>query len=200
MEIKKEKQKSIVRAKSAFINAYIQLIEETGDPQNITVSEIAAKAEYSRSAFYFHFKDKEAINEALFNIALGGIYEALTKPYKKAQEISLDSLVPSRQLFFEFIEKERYLFCSLNKLSLNPSIFDRMEEVCLDVFLNRHHLNINTNVIDYEIAISYHFSALIGMTKYWIINNFKYSSHYMAEQMAHISLYPPVSITVTDSV
>lgn len=40
---------------------------------------------------------------------------------------------------------------------------------------------------DYGLVVSYYLHSIIGLIKYWIKTNFKYSSTYMSEQLT--SLY-----------
>ncbi|WP_337103821.1 TetR family transcriptional regulator [Paenibacillus sp. YIM B09110] len=56
----------------ALKQAFIELLLESGEPDDITVSEIMDRASFNRSTFYFHYQNKIELIEDLYADARKG--------------------------------------------------------------------------------------------------------------------------------
>jgi AcrR family transcriptional regulator len=194
--LRQERKKS--QSTNALKTALIELILECEDTGAITVSEIADRADFNRSTFYFHYKDKSEILEDLFHDALKGFREALTIPFQNMNQISLNEIVPSTRLLFEHIEKNRNLFKALHDIGTTPTLYERLERLYRELFSeNFFFLRYHTIPdIDYDLLLSSQIHSLLGVIKYWIQSDFKYSSPYMCEQMTMINLNRPADMII----
>ncbi|MFH0071105.1 TetR/AcrR family transcriptional regulator, partial [Peribacillus sp. NPDC056705] len=104
----------------ALKTSLIQLILESNDPDNISVSEISDRADYNRSTFYFHYKNKNELLEDMFDDALHGIAQALREPFKKSQQISVHEGQLITFLICKHVERHQQLFKALAKISFQP--------------------------------------------------------------------------------
>ncbi|WP_158629997.1 TetR/AcrR family transcriptional regulator [Cohnella sp. AR92] len=169
-------------------NALVDLILENNNVQEITVSEIADRADLNRGTFYIHYKDKHEIIEDLFTDALEGIRQALRDPYKNVDRVILDGIVPSTKLLFEHIENHRNLFKALDLIQKIPDLYDRLEYEIRKILFEDIQLQLeqDPSEVEYEIYASYVVHATLGVIKYWIQSNFKYSTNFMCEQLTLI--------------
>ncbi|MFF2479380.1 TetR/AcrR family transcriptional regulator [Paenibacillus sp. NPDC058071] len=196
MNYSSRRQKSQHQTITLLKQALIDLILENGTIDNITVSEIAGKADLNRGTFYTHFKDKNELLEALFIDAIVGNKQALTEPYKQVRRVALDGVVPSTKLIFDHIEKNKKLFKALDLINEMPNLYERLESMYRqlfteDIYIERANGNSDT---DYEMMVSYESNSTLGVIKYWVRGNFKYSADYMCEQLTTFYAYPVTAL------
>ncbi len=175
---------------STIKTIFMDLLLEGVVFEEITVKEITERADFNRSTFYLYFQDKHELAESLFNEALQLYTYAVMSPYEEGQIVGLDGDVPSDRLIFACIEENKKLFGALDRLQINPGIYERMEATCLNIFTTKIKL-VQEELADmnYEIFLHYQIAAMIGLIKYWVRNDFKETSLYMANQFKGFYTY-----------
>lgn len=178
--------------------ALIELIMESEDAHAITVSEITDRADFNRSTFYFHYKDKAEIVEELYQDALSVCKKALALQFETNQEVSLKDIIPTTTLLFNSIADNKELFKALHALRTTPTIYDRLEQCYWQLFSdNEFELKpLGMPNMDYNLLLSSQIHALLGIIKYWIETDFCYSSEFMCEQMTMINLNRPSDMII----
>lgn len=70
-----------------------------------------------------------------------------------------------------------------------PNLYNRLEQFLWNLFTNEIYIERETDAqnTEYEIFISFQLNATVGVLKYWIKNDFNYSTDYTSEQL--ISFY-----------
>ncbi|QJD85460.1 TetR/AcrR family transcriptional regulator [Cohnella herbarum] len=197
LSLRQERKKT--QSLHALKEAFVQLILESKEAAAITVSEIADRADFNRSTFYFHYKDKNEIMEDLFYDALNGFREALVAPFRHEKQIRLnDDILPSTRLLFDHIEKNRNLFMALHDIGTTPTLYERLEKLYRTLFSDDFFVLDNRSYpdIDYSILLSAQIHSLLGIIKYWIDSRLKYSSEYMCDQMMMINLNRPADMAI----
>jgi AcrR family transcriptional regulator len=165
--------------------ALIDLVLENNDIEKITVSEIASRADLNRGTFYIHYKDKNELLDVLYQDAIEGIRLALRVPYSNMDKVLLEGIVPSTRLIFEHIEKNKRLFKALDLIQRNPDLYVCLEQTFWHIFTNeiQFEREASSSEAEYEIFLSYQLHATLGVIKYWIKKNFKFSADFMCEQL-----------------
>ncbi|MEF2966693.1 TetR/AcrR family transcriptional regulator [Paenibacillus sp. M1] len=196
--ISRRQERKKLQSIHALKKAFIQLILESGDSGAITVSEIADRADFNRSTFYFHYKDKNDLLEDLFHDAIKGVKESLIIPFQNKKQISLSDVIPTTRLLFEHIEKNKNLFRALHAIPSSPSLYERLEQLYWSLFSEEMFLLKHDSIpdVDYELILSYQTNALLGLIKYWVQSDFKFSSNYMCDQMTMIILNRPADMVI----
>lgn len=172
----------IHRTKALITESLIQLIDEKGF-EKVTVKDIAEKSTVNRATFYLHFRDKydlihQCIEHIFSEIQKGiiiapNIYDFFSnKPH------------PNFVHIFETVRKHKYLFNVLlvkerNNLFTSGlmNIFHELVAVGLDQF-EPDDSNLNA---PREIIIKIYEATFLEVIIWWIENDFKYSSDYMAK-------------------
>ncbi|MGG4483611.1 TetR/AcrR family transcriptional regulator [Paenibacillus illinoisensis] len=197
MDITRQRRKHL-QTSHALKQSFIELVLNSHEPDMVTISQITDKADFNRSTFYFHFKNKEELLEDMFNDALQGIYDAVKYPFIRNEKSYETDISFITSLLCNHIENNKRLFKSLAIMSVSPSLFIRMEKFIYRIFTNEFtfYKQADTQQLDYEISIIYHITSTVGVLRYWIASDFKYSSEYISKQLTlnHTSL--PVYIKV----
>lgn len=142
------------RTKEHLIHAFIELIKEKGY-HAVTVKDIVDRAQYNRSTFYLHFKDKIELAESLLHAMLLGLENSVGKSYVQVQKVLTTQLnspsfniltfIYEHRQFFELIKypdtlpglhtqfplaitniyNEKFIFKTLNNTPVNMTYFKR---------------------------------------------------------------------------
>lgn len=174
-------QKLKERTAAAFLNAGLELILERGYDA-VSVADIAALADYGRSTFYLHFRDKEDLAWALLRMQM----EALDAHIKKhAQHLP----TPQRELFawrtiFETVDLQREFFIKMDgETSLR--LRQMQKEHLLRLFEQSLREGFYSMHPDVPVELSARFvvGALVDLLEYWLIHPEQGTPDEMARHM-----------------
>lgn len=170
------------RTREAIKSAFVTLVLEKGYDE-VTIADIAQRADYNRGTFYNHYLGKEELLRDIHDEFLQGFAEALLRPYEGLDRIAAKDTFPSGLMLFEHIELHQQVFQAL--LSVDKTLGHEVYNVMRESMRRDMHIEMEDAgpPIDYEIMLSYRMSATVGVFLYWAETGFKYSAHYMAEQL-----------------
>jgi len=171
------------RTRQALKSAFVELILKNSY-DSVTILDVTRLADYNRGTFYKHFESKEALLKEIHDEFLLGISEALLDPYEGLERIEATKVLPSILQLFEYIEGHKAEFMALSAVErgkMTVELFDRLRESMREDM--RIEIEKGDTPVDYEIMLSYHMSATVGVIMHWAEINFKYSASYMAEQL-----------------
>jgi AcrR family transcriptional regulator len=100
------------RTAERILEAALRLFNERGEP-HITTTLIADELNISPGNLYYHFRNKDAISEPLFQRFAQEIRESLALP---EQTITVEDLWFQLHLVFEVIWRYRFIYRDLNDL------------------------------------------------------------------------------------
>lgn len=179
------KQQTIRELKSSFID----LIILKGSIENITILDITDRANLNRGTFYTHFNDKYDLTTALFADAIDEIATKLKELTPiGTKRIKAEGILPSTKCIFEHIEEHKSLYAALDLLDLKHSLYERFEMMFYSLLKEKEVVFVRESSPhetdgDNDLIISYYIHSIIGIIKYWIRSNFKYTASYMGEQL-----------------
>ncbi|HEX4813438.1 MAG TPA: TetR/AcrR family transcriptional regulator [Nonomuraea sp.] len=99
------------RTRAALARALLQLVEER-DLSRISVSDVAERAEVSRTAFYDHYRNVHELAEDACTAMIDAMVRSLPAPTLSAEGIAPEA-VTSLQLFFAGLAEHAGLYRSL---------------------------------------------------------------------------------------
>jgi AcrR family transcriptional regulator len=170
----------ILKTQEAMKKAVIELMAEKNF-DDITIQDIADRANINRGTIYLHYQDKYDLLDKLIETHLNELGEM----DKWACEMDwIDALVP----YFEYFE-ENYLFFSTMLASKEakgaPSSFRTR---LLDSFMAGFKGEIdresgrNTDLSE-DVMLQYAGTAYVGVIEWWIRNGMPYPPQVMAKQV-----------------
>lgn len=115
------KQRMVEQSKQWLSEALIELMK-TKDYQDISITEIAQKAELSRKTFYHSFKNKEAVINYLCDQLFDQYFQKLVK---QEPQIGEEMLNTTFDIFLNFWWQQR----SIIRLLIQQGLFDHMNEI-----------------------------------------------------------------------
>jgi AcrR family transcriptional regulator len=166
----------IQKSKQAIMDAFMTLVLEK-EIENITIGEIADKANVNRGTIYLHFADKYDLRDKCLDYYLSRLTEACIHDPKTEKIASKASLLR----VFEHLESNYKFYSSMLSNKESPVFRKRMKEIFKDGLINR--LNLSEQKAAKEISAEFLVSAGVGVLEWWIYNSKPYPAEIIVEQL-----------------
>lgn len=155
------------RTQEKIMNSLLILMERKPLEQ-ISMSEIAEKAQINRTTLYRHFEDKYHIIEEREILFFSEFAASFKTNYQQSLSEHLEDRNQKLIQTLKVIEKHRFFL----KIMLGPngemSFNTQLQQILKDIFYKRETLvkEVFTN-LDITLTQVYHSQALIGIINYW---------------------------------
>ncbi len=131
MQMKKV-YRNVVRTKKMIRQAFTDLLEEKKDLEKISVSELAERADLSKSTFYYHYEDIYAVAEEIERELIDKLSEVLERieveqasEYDRYIKIIMDFLREQEEMYRKVIcSSSPILFIEKLKFILSKKVFE----------------------------------------------------------------------------
>lgn len=166
----------IIKTQQALKNAVIQLMSEKSFDE-ITIQDIADRANLNRGTIYLHYQDKYDLLDKLIEShmdELGQMDEWACKLDWKS------GLVP----FFEYFERNYLFFSTMLASKGAPGFRSRLKNYVMEGFKSEiDRTNGQNEDISDDVILQYAGTAYVGVIEWWITNGMPYSPQVMAKQV-----------------
>ncbi|MFC4807971.1 TetR/AcrR family transcriptional regulator [Paenibacillus sp. GCM10023250] len=172
----------IIKTREAINKALIELMSEKSF-ENITINDIAEKANLNRGTLYLHYTDKYDLLDKCIKDHLANMLNfcILSEP----GEASLD-LINSPLPLFQYFEEH---FSFYSSMLTNKGITCFQEQLILMVkkgITARLKIEEMKQEDNNVVVVQYMASAFVGVVEWWIKNNMPLSPQMMAQQLGDI--------------
>jgi len=167
----------IIRTKEAINKAFLELFSEK-ELEQITINDIADRANVNRGTIYLHYSDK-------YDLLDKSIEEHLNKliTFCGTHESDQSSLSSDLRPVFDYF-KANLLFFSAMFTNQRSSIFrERLLHFVSASLAQKLTNQEQQSEIDNELNAQFMASAFVGILEWWTRNKMPHSSEYMAEQV-----------------
>ncbi|AOT69523.1 TetR/AcrR family transcriptional regulator [Geosporobacter ferrireducens] len=166
----------IQKSKQAIMDAFMTLILEK-DLENITISEIAEKANVNRGTIYLHFADKYDLRDKCLDNYLIQLTKACIHDHTLEKITSKSSLIR----IFEHLEVNYKFYSAMLSNKESPVFRKRMKEIFKEGLLDG--LDLSEEKASKEISVEFLVSAGVGVLEWWIYNSKPYPTPIIVEQL-----------------
>lgn len=169
----------ITKSQAAIKQAVIELMARKSF-DDITIQDIADKANVSRGTIYLHYTDKYDLLDKLIQTHINELHDICSL----AAEMDFES---ATLIWFEYFEKN-YLFFSTMLASKGAPYFRHR---LLDYILSETRKELNgaaekNHGLQAEVVIQFVGSALVGTVEWWFANAMPYPPRVMARQVGKL--------------
>lgn len=176
----------IIRTKQALKDSLLSLMKKK-HYTIIKVNDITNHADYNRSTFYSHYKDKNQLYQDILADFVNGIISAL-KSNPKKNKIEEEQSTPLHHVF-TYIYQNRTLLEIMYSDKKVPGFFNFMYNRLIDMFYEELDGRIEVDTIIYCHYIT---STLMSVIGHWILNKVKYSPSFLAELFIELLKKHPI--------
>lgn len=185
-----------IRTKKLIRSALAELIDEKGFI-NISVTDLAQRADINRGTFYLHYVDKYDLLEKIENEIIQEMEEE-TKHLDPINMRNIDTTnkpLPFMVTLFEYFRENSVIIKSILGPKGDPT-FERKIKKFIETNLfekqKSKSFNVDQAVISEEYFIPYILSADLGVIQHWLEKGMEESSDEMALILARMSLLGPL--------
>lgn len=185
----------IIRTRNSIKEAFLSLVGEKGF-DSITIQDIADYAIINRATFYLHYYDKQDLLDKVTEEVFEELSQ-LIKPtsYVENNEVLISKLEYMIQNIFENIsENIRFYYVMLGSNGIY-GVNSRIQAVIKNNFkrefllLNLQEENLSMPM---DLLVEFMTSALMGMIRWWVINDQIYSPKHMSKNLVKIITKGPL--------
>ncbi|PNQ79912.1 TetR/AcrR family transcriptional regulator [Paenibacillus sp. F4] len=170
----------ILKTKEAIFQSFASLISEK-DFEDITINEIADRANVNRGTVYFHYRDKYDLLNKCIEENLNKMISVTTITHANGETFDLiqSSFLP----VISYFEENHRLYASMLSNKGIPAFRDRMLEIVTSHI--KLHINMDGDNKNYskELTTQFMASAFVGVIEWWILNNMPQSPNDVADQL-----------------
>jgi AcrR family transcriptional regulator len=180
------------RTRQLLRDALIELIVEKKAYDAVSIQDITDRADVARTTFYLHYRDKD---ELLFS-SLRDIYEHLFQTHHvKSPEAVHDGLPVPAEIDardFEHVRENadfyRTMLSNNGSLIFMLSVLRYLGDAMGETMLKPLAALQDTPRVPIDLVASFFAGAQVGVTDWWVRNNFKYTPQQVAAAMHYLSL------------
>lgn len=199
-----------IRTRKMIKKAFYELLEKKNF-HDISITDIAEKADINRGTFYLHYVDKYDLLNKVENELLEGLmeyaretsFDGVFELDGKSNVLSINKPVPFIKKLFEFLKANHVLVKGVLGPNGDPRFQNKVKAFIKDRLIeNRFILDINVNdmLVPVEYFVSYVMAAHMGVVLQWIEGGMKKSPEEMALILTKMFILGPFKVAGLKSV
>lgn len=168
----------IRKTQEAILDAFVGLMAEK-DFEQITINEIADRADVNRGTVYLHYVDKYDLLDQCIDIHLNQLFESCLPSRNSTDDSYKTSLLP----IFEYLEQHVSFYSMMLTNKGVPIFRNRLQTMAMQSLEKQIDGSDNNSGINKEILLQFLSSAVVGLLEWWITHSMPYSAAEMVEQV-----------------
>lgn len=169
----------IQKSKEAIIDAFISLMTEKNFEQ-ISINEIADRANVNRGTVYLHYVDKYDLLDRCIETHLNQLFESCLPDENSTDFTSEASLIRT----FEYLEQHALFYTTMLANKGIPAFRNRLLTMAVQSLDKQIDISDIRNGLNKEILVHFLASAAVGVLEWWITHSLPYSATEMVKQFS----------------
>ena len=177
-------ERRVRKTKRAIRNAFAALLAEK-DINQITVKDIAERADINRKTFYNHYRGVYQVMDEIEN----NIVADFDRMLQKTGDIDPRNPAPVYEKLTQLLQKDIEFYGNLLCMNGNNSLKEKLFNILKDHALAsmQSHLSIPQPML--EVGIHYAFSGLMSAYQYWFQSDKSLSLDELTQIVGRLSFY-----------
>jgi len=187
-EEKKETDPRILRTQKAFKKSLIYLMNNQ-KYDLIKVSDISNLADYNRSTFYSHYKEKNQLYQDIVSDFVNGLISAIQDSPSDNKKIESQNSPSPLVRLFTYTYENRELLKVMHSDNKVPGFYNFFYNALTKFFFKEleGRIEVNTNIYTHYLS-----STLMSVNSLWASNEMQYSPIYLAELFEEMLMSSPI--------
>ncbi|WP_169865166.1 TetR/AcrR family transcriptional regulator [Sutcliffiella halmapala] len=182
MDIETKTDRRILKTKKAITEAFLELFSDK-EIEQITINEIAERANVNRGTVYLHYTDKyDLLNQC--------INEHLNKMFIYCKDNGMNpensNMFHMLEIIFTYFQKNYMFFSSMLSSKTTIEFRERMLQFIVSNINEKINAQKTKHEMDTELLTQFLASAFVGTVEWWIVNKMPHSPQYMAENLGRL--------------
>lgn len=171
----------IQKTRNAIIEAFVALMAEKSFEQ-LTINEIADRANVNRGTVYLHYVDKHDLLEQCMDIHLNQLFQECPPGGDNDNFSSKDFMLQ----MFEYLEQHALLYSTLLTNKGIPAFRNKLLDMAKNSLNEQITISGINQDIQKEVLVQFLASAGVGVIEWWIMHAMPYPAKDMVEQFWQI--------------
>ncbi|MGM7719808.1 TetR/AcrR family transcriptional regulator [Metabacillus sp. Hm71] len=165
----------IAKSQIAIKNAVTELMSEKSF-DNITIQDIADRANVNRGTIYLHYTDKYDLLDKMIEEHIDNLRELC----QSASEMTFQE---GNYVWYEYFERNYLFFSTMLTSKGAPYFRSRFLDLVIEEFKAEVDIEIGKNYgLNKEVILQFFGSAVVGAVEWWFKNEMPLPARDMAEQ------------------
>lgn len=171
----------IQKTRNAIIEAFVALMAEKNFDQ-LTINEIAARANVNRGTVYLHYVDKYDLLDQCIEIHLNELFQKCPPGGDPDNFSSKDSMLR----MFEYLEQHAFFYSTILTNKGIPAFRNRLLVMAKNSLNEQINMSSTGQNIQKEVLVQFLASAGVGVIEWWITNSMPYPAKDMVEEFSQL--------------
>ena len=167
----------IQKTRNTIIEAFVGLMAEKNFEQ-ITINEIADRANVNRGTVYLHYVDKYDLLDQCIEIHLNQLFQKCPPGVDTDNFSSKDSMLR----MFEYLEQHAFFYSTILTNKGIPAFRKRLLDMAKNSLNEQINMSGSNQNIQQEVLVQFLASAGVGVIEWWIANSMPYPAKDMVEE------------------
>ncbi|WP_160723549.1 TetR/AcrR family transcriptional regulator [Bacillus sp. USDA818B3_A] len=169
----------IAKSQVAIKNAVTELMSEKSF-DDITIQDIADRADVNRGTIYLHYTDKYDLLDKMIEEHMDNLRELC----QSASEMTFQE---GNYVWYEYFERNYLFFSTMLASKGAPYFRSRFLDLVVEEFKSEVDIAIGKNKgLNQEVILQFFGSAVVGSVEWWFKNEMPLSARIMAEQTGEL--------------
>ncbi|BDG35873.1 UNVERIFIED_ORG: TetR family transcriptional regulator [Anoxybacillus amylolyticus] len=170
----------IIKSQEAIKKAVIELMAEKPF-DDITIQEIADRANVNRGTIYLHYTDKYDLLDQLIEEHMDNLRQLC----REASDLTFEE---GNYIWYEYFERHRLFFSTMLSTSKGAPYFrNRFLQLVIEEFKPEVDVSGGKNQgLHEEVVLQFFASAVVGIVEWWFKNDMPLPARVIAEQTGRL--------------
>lgn len=167
----------IQKSKNAIIEAFVKLMAEKNFEQ-ITINEIAERANVNRGTVYLHYTDKYDLLDKCIEEHMDQLFQSCLPDDGNDPFAAKASLLRT----FEYLEQNAFFYSTMLTNKGMLTFRNRLLSMTAQSFQDGTEMAPFDQKIKKDVQVQFMASAVVGVIEWWLTNSMPYPAKEMVEQ------------------
>lgn len=183
--MEKKTDRRVIKTKHAIFKAFVELLNEK-DVNQITITDIAKKANINRKTFYNYYSDVYEVMEEIENLTV----EAFINNMGTVEFINMaDFLTEIFIKFTETVNKDLEFFNLLFKTNNRSFLIVKIVEALKKYVKKRIEESNELDMHRFEVVSNFYLSGVLSVYMNWFMNNYDQSIEEISALLTELVLH-----------
>ena len=175
----------VIKTKHAIYKAFVELLNEK-DVNQITITDIAKKANINRKTFYNYYSDAYEVMEEIENLTVEAFINNMgTVEFTKMADFLTESFIK----FTETVNKDLEFFNLLFKTNNRSFLIVKIVEALKEYVQKRIEESNELDMRRFEVVSNFYLSGVLSVYMNWFMNNYDQSIEEISALLTELVLH-----------
>ncbi|WP_295090102.1 TetR/AcrR family transcriptional regulator [uncultured Catenibacterium sp.] len=175
----------VIKTKHAIYKAFVELLNEK-DVNQITITDIAKKANINRKTFYNYYSDAYEVMEEIENLTVEAFINNMgTVEFTNMADFLTEIFIK----FTETVNKDLEFFNLLFKTNNRSFLIVKIVEALKEYVQKRIEESNELDMRRFEVVSNFYLSGVLSVYMNWFMNNYDQSIEEISALLAELVLH-----------